>query len=295
MIRSMTGYGEAELETPAGRLRAEIKTVNHRFFSINIRLPTWLERFEPKIREWVREGVSRGHANVSVRLSGNGEDQGTTALKLDVARARQYLSIFQAMKDELGLAGEVDVALLSRFNDIVVHDETEAPALDDDQVRDVVRRATAALVAMREEEGRRLRRDLDARLASLASGLDGVADRAPDRLVAERDRLRASVAELAEDIEVDEERLAREIAILADKWDISEEIVRLRSHVEHFRGLLDADATEPVGKRLAFLVQEMHRETNTIGSKANDAAIEQGVVAMKNEVERLREQVENVE
>ncbi len=295
MIRSMTGYGEAELETPAGRLRAGIKTVNHRFFSINIRLPTWLERFEPKIRERVRQDVSRGHANVSVRLSANGEDQGTTALKLDVARAREYLSIFQAMKDELGLAGEVDVALLSRFDDIIVHDEAEAPELDEAQVRDVVGRATAALVAMREEEGRRLRRDLDARLASLASGLDAVAERAPDRLVAERDRLRASVAELVEDIEVDDERLAREIAILADKWDISEEIVRLRSHMEHFRGLLDADAADPVGKRLAFLVQEMHRETNTIGSKANDAAIEQGVVAMKNEVERLREQVENVE
>ncbi|MEJ2215216.1 MAG: YicC family protein [Gemmatimonadota bacterium] len=295
MIRSMTGFGEAERDTPAGRLRAEVKTVNHRFFSINMRLPNGLERFEPRIRDWLRTGISRGHANFSLRLT-TGEDEGSVpALKLDAVRARQYAEIFRAMKSELGLEGEVDLALISRFNDVVVRDDEAGPELEEDAVREATLAAMQVLVVMREDEGRRLHDDLDQRLAALERELAVVEEHAPRRLMAERDRLRRAVAELAEGVAVDEDRLAREIALLADKWDISEETVRLRSHIEHFRALMEEDAAEPVGKRLSFLVQEMHREANTIGSKANDATIEQRVVSMKNEIERLREQVENVE
>ncbi len=295
MIRSMTGFGEAERDTPAGRLRAEVKTVNHRFFSVNIRLPNGLERFEPQVREWLRTTIARGHANFSLRLATDEGEGSAPTLKLDVARARQYAEIFRAMKEELDLAGEVDLSLISRFNDVIVRDDEAGPELQEDEVRRATLAAMQALVVMREDEGRRLHADLEERLATLERELAVVEEHAPTRLVAERDRLRRAVAELAEGVNIDEERLAREIALLADKWDISEETVRLRSHIEHFRTLLDEDASEPVGKRLAFLVQEMHREANTIGSKANDAAIEQRVVSMKNEIERLREQVENVE
>lgn len=295
MIRSMTGFGEAERDTPAGRLRAEVKTVNHRFFSVNIRLPNGLERFEPQVRDWLRTAVARGHANFSLRLSEGEGEAAAPALKLDVARARQYADIFRAMKSELGLAGEVDLALISRFNDVIVRDDEAGPELEEAEVREATLAAVQALVVMREAEGRRLHDDLEERLVAMEQELAVVEEHAPTRLVAERDRLRRAVVELAEGVGIDEERLAREIALLADKWDISEETVRLRSHVEHFRKLLDEEAAEPVGKRLSFLVQEMHRETNTIGSKANDAAIEQRVVNMKNEIERLREQVENVE
>ncbi|NIP83694.1 MAG: DUF1732 domain-containing protein, partial [Gemmatimonadetes bacterium] len=155
--------------------------------------------------------------------------------------------------------------------------------------------AARAAVAMREEEGRNLRADLEARLEAVSTALEAIVDRAPARLTEERDRLRRAIAELAGDAGLDDDRIAREIAMIADRWDISEEIVRLRSHIDHFRGMLDEAAAEPVGKRLSFLVQEMHREANTIGSKANDAEIEHAVVAIKNEIERLREQVENVE
>jgi uncharacterized protein (TIGR00255 family) len=158
----------------------------------------------------------------------------------------------------------------------------------------VVEAAAAAVLTMRESEGARLHDDLRERLAAMASALETVRARAPDRLLAERDRLRAQIAELALQEEVDEDRLAREVAYLAEKWDINEELVRLGAHLDAFA---EAMATEagPVGKRLSFLVQEMHREANTIGSKANDTAIAHASVALKEEIERVREQVENIE
>ncbi len=294
MIRSMTGFGEAEIQTPSGLLRAEIRTVNHRFFSLNVRSPSALDRFEPNIREWLKGVISRGHINLTYRLEGENGEAGP-ALGLDVVRARQYLRIFRALKAELELPGDVDLDMIARQSDLVVRESADVPQVAEEVVRDVTERAARATVAMREKEGRSLEEDLEGRLGAIGSALDQIAERAPERLVRERDRLRRSVAELASDTSLDPERLAREVAILADRWDISEEVVRLRSHMDHFRAMLSEDAAEPVGKRLSFLVQEMHREANTIGSKANDAPIEQRVVDIKNEIERLREQVENIE
>jgi uncharacterized protein (TIGR00255 family) len=158
-----------------------------------------------------------------------------------------------------------------------------------------VEEAARKTAEMREEEGRRLLVDLEGRLDSISDALSIVAARAPERLIAERDRLRNAVRELADGIAVDEGRLAQEIAYLSERLDINEELVRFRSHLELFRELLSASAAEAVGKRLSFLVQEMHREANTIGSKANDAVISHSVIGIKEEIERLREQVENVE
>lgn len=294
MIRSMTGFGEAEVETEVGVLRAEVRTVNHRFFSLNVRNPSALDRYEPKVREWLKDDLSRGHINVTFRLEGQ-EGESGPALALDLDRARQYLRLFRELGEELGVGGEVTLDLLARQSDLIVREQTEVPEVPEERVRAVTTAAARAVVAMREREGQSLRADLEERLDSIASALVGIASDAPERLVRERDRLRRSVADLAGDAGVDEDRLAREVALLADRWDISEEIVRLRSHIDHFRGMLEEESAEPVGKRLSFLVQEMHREANTIGSKANDAGIEHGVVAIKNEIERLREQVENIE
>ena len=294
MIRSMTGFGEAEVATPAGVLRAEIRTVNHRFFSLNVRSPSALDLYEPKVRDWLKDRISRGHVNLTYRLEGAESERGP-ALALDVDRAEQYLRVFRELQERFELPGEVTVEMMARVTELVIREQVDAPDVPEVAVQEVTGRAAAAVVTMREEEGRNLRVDLEGRLDAITQVLGEIVDRAPQRLVAERDRLRRSVTELAADAKLDEDRLAREIALIADRWDISEEIVRLRSHIDHFRGMLDADASEPVGKRLSFLVQEMHREANTIGSKANDAAIEHGAVAIKNEIERLREQVENVE
>ncbi len=295
MIRSMTGFGEAERDTAAGRLRAEVRTVNHRFFSANLRLARPIERYEGQVREWLRSRLSRGHVNFSLRIERNGlaADAG---LKVDVERARKYLEALRTLQSELGLSGEIDVRLLSRFGDLIVFDDdSEQLDVDIDEVRQVTEDAADATVRMREQEGHRLAADLEDRLIGIEVALTGIEEAAPGRLLAERDRMHRVVSELLEGQPLDQDRIAREIALIAERWDISEEVVRLRSHLELFRETVAADSAEPVGKRLSFLIQEMHRESNTIGSKANDAAIEHRVIAIKDEIERLREQVENVE
>lgn len=298
MIRSMTGYGEAELDTAAGRLRAEARSVNHRYFSLNLRLGRALDRFEPQIREWLRAFLPRGHVNFSLRLETpeNGGAAEGVSLKLDEAKARRYLELLRSLKETLGVPGEVDLALLSRFTDLVIdEDEVEQPLPEPAQIQQVTEAAAAAVIRMREQEGLRLAVDLGERLQGIERAMARIEVQAPMRLVAERDRMRRVVAELLENVPLDEDRIAREIAYIAERWDISEELVRLRSHIELFRESLADASPEPVGKRLSFLTQEMNRETNTIGSKANDALIEHQVIAVKDEIERLREQIENVE
>jgi len=295
MIRSMTGFGEAVANTSAGQLRAEIRTVNHRYFNPGIRLGRGLERFEPQVREWLRASLSRGHIHFTLKLDREGDSTSPASLRVDHDRARSYVSALRELRDELGIDGAIDLAVLTRMGDFLSWEEEPEIAVDPDQVREVTVAAAEAAIAMREEEGYRLAVDLRERLAAIEAALDDVEARAPVRLEVERDRMRRVVAELLEGVALDEDRIAREIAMIAERWDVSEEIVRLRSHLELFHGTLEVDAAEPVGKRLGFLIQEMNREANTIGAKANDAPTEHSVIAIKEEIERLREQAENVE
>jgi uncharacterized protein (TIGR00255 family) len=297
MIRSMTGFGEADREIEGGRLRVEIKTVNHRFLNTSVRTPPGFDRVEHEIQQWIRPFLARGHATVAVILERDDAAGGEDDLPvLDLARARRFAELLGRLRDEVGLAGEVDVGSVVRLGDVLRAPDgrDRQTSVDADVLREVVESAAKAVVDMRSAEGARLRDDMEGRLTALGAELERVAERAPGRLVAERDRLRAQVAELAGGEDVDEDRLAREIAYLAERWDINEELVRFRAHLDAFREALGGEA-DPVGKRLSFLVQEMHREANTIGSKANDVAIGHASVAMKEEIERLREQVENVE
>lgn len=297
MIRSMTGFGEAERAVEGGRLRVEIKTVNHRFLNTSVRTPPGFDRVEHEVQQWIRPFLARGHATVAVLFDKDDALAADDELPvLDLDRARRFAELLRSLRDELDLEGSVDVASVLRMGDVIRAPDVRArgSAVTADTLRDVVEAAAAAVVDMRAAEGERLRVDMEGRLAALETELARVAGRAPERLTAERDRLRAQVAELAEQDEIDEDRLAREVAYLAERWDINEELVRFQAHLDAFREALGGDA-EPVGKRLSFLVQEMHREANTIGSKANDAEISHASVAMKEEIERLREQVENVE
>jgi uncharacterized protein (TIGR00255 family) len=295
MIRSMTGFGEAERQTEAGTLRVEIRTVNHRHLSVNFRTPSSLAKWEPQMRDWLRAHLARGHANVAIRLEA-ATAAAAVGLKLDEDRVAAYLALFAELRTRFGVGGEPALADVLRFNDVIVRDDeggrVEIPQED---VQAVLEDAARAVAAMREDEGRRLQADLEGRLSAIDTALDAVETLAPERLASERDRLRAAIAELSAGVGVNEDRLAQEVAYLAERWDVNEELVRFRSHNELFRELMAANPEEPVGKRLSFLVQEMHREANTIGSKANHAGIAHRVVAIKEEVERLREQVENVE
>lgn len=294
MIRSMTGYGEAARPTAAGTLLVEVRTVNHRHFNANLRMPSTLARWESDVREWLRAGFARGHVNCSVRLEA---PEGTPrGVRLDEERVVTYVALLDQLRERFGISGAADLATVSRFPDIFVRDEGgEAAEIDPADLRAAIDDAARATTRMRDDEGRRLQADLEGRIAAIEAALDDIARLAPERLAAERDRLRAAVQELAGGVAVDPDRLAQEVAYLAERWDVNEELVRFRAHNEAFREFLAADVSEPVGKRLSFLVQEMHREANTIGSKANHAGIAHRVVAIKEEVERLREQVENVE
>jgi uncharacterized protein (TIGR00255 family) len=296
MIRSMTGWGEAEVAVDGGRVRAEIKTVNHRFLNTSIRLPSGHERHESAVQGWLKAHLRRGHISVSVSHE-RADDPRAGLPQIDLERARHAHDLYKKIAQELKIIGEVDVATIARFPEVIRAPDTrtDRPEIPAEALEEVIRAAAAEVVRFREAEGATLLEDLEGRLAALESALDTVEARAPERLVAERDRLRAKIAELLEDTQVDEERLAREVAWLAEKCDIAEETVRFRGHIALMRETIGGEADEAVGKRLSFIVQEMHREANTIGSKANDAEIGHAAVAMKEEIERLREQVENVE
>ncbi len=297
MIRSMTGFGEASRETPMGHLRATVKTVNHRFFNAHLRTPPGFDRYEVELQGWLKAFFSRGHVNLTLvldRQRGKGVEE---LPELDLAKARHFQGLLTKLSRELGLSGDVELSSLLRFGEVFRAPEAVGveEEVDSELLRGLVEEAASGALEMRREEGRRLKDDLMTRLEVMADRLAFIEERAPERLLAERDRLRASILELSQLDEVDEDRLAKEIAYLAERWDINEELVRFRAHLAAFRETLEEESDEAVGKRLGFLVQEMHREANTIGSKANDLEIGHASVAIREEIERLREQLENVE
>jgi uncharacterized protein (TIGR00255 family) len=254
-------------------------------------LPSELQPLEAEIKAALRGQIDRGHVSVSARWTER--PRAKTEIAVDVDRARAVVAALAELKAALELPGEVDVGFVARQPDVVMYADTQANAPDPAAVLAVLSEALEAAVAMRRAEGVALAEDLRLRLDALNEYLAEVETRAPERLIAERDRLRDALQVLLDKQHVDEDRIAQEIAVLAEKLDIAEEIVRLRSHIALFRSSLDGKG--PVGKQLAFLGQEMLREVNTIGSKANDTTIAHAVIAMKGELERIREQVENVE
>lgn len=295
MIRSMTGYGAASLEFEEGSVTVEARSVNSRHLKVSVRGLEVASAWEPRLRAAVGDFVQRGRVDVTIAVSGG--TAGPDAVQLDEAKVQGYLRAFEVLRDKYHLPGQPDIGLLIQTGGLLREADEEGRLgwLEADQVERVLRDALGGLVEMREREGRHLEEDLRGHVARLREGLAEVRRLAPERLRSERVRLRKAVAELAEGVELDEERLDREIALIADKWDISEEIVRSEAHLEAFDGYLDAPAEEAVGKRLGFLVQELQREVNTLGAKANDARISRLIVEMKNAIEGMREQVENVE
>ena len=289
MIRSMTGFGAADGLVGGSRVSVELRTVNHRFFSPSIKLPGELSRWEPEVREALRRKIARGHVTLSART-----ERTSTTSSIDEQRFASYAAMLRDLRDRHGLDGTIDVATILRLPDVLASDDdgTEGTAAE---LTSIVESAIESLTKARADEGSRLAGYLLDRLAVVDAALSRIAVRAPERIVAQRDRLRESVRVLTEGMAVDEQRIAQEIAILADRLDVGEELHRFASHITAFRAALEQSGGEPVGKRLGFLLQEMLREANTTGSKANDAAMLQDVVTIKEELERIREQVENLE
>jgi uncharacterized protein (TIGR00255 family) len=292
MIRSMTGYGSGELERDGQRLTAEIRSVNHRYCEISIRAPRLVSMFEDQIRQLVQDRFSRGKISVSIAWSGAGE--AGEVLKLNEPAADRYMALLDQLRKRYDLKADIDIRTLATLPDIFAWEHT---ALSDEEtwalVKNVVEHACESMNAMKTREGKALEKDLLERLKLIGKELSLVTTRAPHRPQEAKERLESRLQALLGDVELDPARLAQEVALLADRLDCTEECVRLAAHLDQFAQL--CAGSEMAGRKLNFLLQEMNREANTIGSKSNDVEITRAVIVIKEEIERLREQVQNVE
>jgi uncharacterized protein (TIGR00255 family) len=287
----MTGFGSAEGPVAGGRLRFEVRSVNHRHLNVQLKLPGQLLAFESEIRERLRTLFERGAVTI---WAGWAEAPPQAAgVEVDAERAKAIVKELRAVGKKLRIKGDVDLATLARMPDVVRASSRETE-IEASEVLAVLDQAAKGMVEMRAREGQVLALDLLTRLTMLANHASLIAMRAPARLAAEQERLKRNVQELAGGVSLDPARLAQEVAHLADRLDITEELVRFASHLSAMRGALE-NGKSAVGKQLGFLLQELGRETNTMGAKANDAEIAQVVIAMKGELERMREQTENLE
>ena len=292
MIRSMTGFGAAEGPVGGTRVSVELRSVNHRFFNPSIKLPGALSRWEGDVRDALRQRVARGHVTVSARV----ERADSAGAVIDEAAFAARAAALTALQQRHKLGGTVDVATVLRMPDVIRAADVEAPAEGTaEELVGIMLAAADALQASREAEGARLVGFIRDRIDTIEAAVARIAARSPERVVAHRERLREAVRELLDGATIDEQRLAQEIALLAERIDVGEELDRFTAHIAAFRETLAKPADGGVGKRLGFLLQELLREANTTGSKANDVAMQADVVIVKEELERVREQVENLE
>jgi uncharacterized protein (TIGR00255 family) len=292
MMVSMTGYGRSEEVWSGGIVTAELRSVNHRFCEIVVRLPKVLSSLEEDVKRLIQQRCARGRIELTVSFSGS-KDTGKQ-LSLDQALARQYHGLLRDLKKQLRLSGSIDVALVAGYRDLI--SVSDRP-VDEKHLQQAAKRVTtdalSALDQMRRREGAMLAKDVRHRLQLLREEIDHIERRAP--LVAQEylTRLKTRLEKLTALPELDQGRLSQELALYADRCDITEEVTRLGSHLAQFETTLKSQ--EPVGRTLDFLLQEIGREVNTIGSKANDADIATHVVKLKGELEKIREQVHNIE
>lgn len=294
MIKSMTGFGRGECSDGKRNITAEIKTVNHRYADINIKMPKRYSFAEEKLKALIRKNVKRGKAEVSIMVESLTEDD--MLIKLNEPAADQYMNNLKALKDTYGLAGDIDIKLLASMPDVM---KAIPDVADEDEVLAVMERAVSLaaenLDTMRRAEGEKLAQDLMMRGRLIRDIVSDIEKRAPMVVKDYTDKMHARIRELLEDgVDIPEDRILVEAAVFADKSNITEELVRLDSHMKQLGDIL-TDSRGPVGKKLDFLVQEMNREANTIGSKANDLEITSLMLETKSEIEKIREQVQNIE
>ena len=291
---SMTGYGRAEAQIEGRKWNIEIKSLNHRYVEIITRLPNAISPLEVEIKKRVGERIFRGRIEISIQADAESGPDNGVQYSLNVPLLKNYHSLLVRIKEELNLREEIDLRTLVRFKEIFVPSETRFdPAAAWGGLQKTLDEALDALIRMRQVEGEVLKKDFLARLDTLARHLDSAKARAPRTVLETKQRLQERIRELTEGLEMDPVRLSQEVALLAEKSDITEEIVRFESHIGQMGKLLQG--RDSIGRKLDFLLQEMGREVNTIGSKSNDIAIAQDVIELKSELAKLREQAQNVE
>ncbi|MDT8442499.1 MAG: YicC/YloC family endoribonuclease [Desulfuromonadales bacterium] len=292
MLKSMTGYGKGEVQGDGVSLSVEVRSVNHRFADISVKLPRTFLAFESELRKRVGQRLKRGKIDLFVNYELTGEALAVPRFNRELARA--YNDLFHTMQRELSLSGAITAELIAAQKDVVQLGEAQLDeSLLHDGLLQALEIALDQLATMRRAEGAETAHDIEARLAAAEEHLTTVVARASQVPAEWQQKLRERLERHAEGIDWDAQRLAQELALFADRCDISEEIVRFRSHIGQFRELLDD--SEPVGRKMDFLVQELNREVNTMGSKSNDAELTRSVVALKAELEKIREQVQNIE
>lgn len=287
----MTGYGRGDREKDGIRFIVEVRSVNHRFLEIMVRLPSGWMMFEDPVKKVVQSVVRRGRVDVFVTLETADREQ---TAEVDWQLAKSIVQTVREMNQRLGLSGELTAVDLLKMPQVWTLREKEIVPQDHQSLlMEAVQEACAALLRMRQQEGQALAADLVRRIDNLTRLVDRIRERAPMVVEEYRSRLRQRMNEILSDVDINEDRLLAEAAIFADKSDIQEELTRLESHARQFLDSLSTD--EPVGRRLDFLLQEMNREVNTIGSKSGDRLISSWVVECKSELEKMKEQVQNIE
>ena len=293
MIKSMTAYGRGEYNQGTSVFTVELKSLNNRFRDIILRMPRTLQALEDEIRSHVSSRVRRGRVEVSIQMETN-SGEGEYQLELNSPLVKSYLRIFRELDEEYGLDEKVSPDSLCQMKDIIIF---KAPDVEIDDVRpglqEVLGLAVESLDKMKMMEGKAIEEDFLKRLKIIEEYLNDIEENAPKIVDEYKKRLEAKIQRISGGMELDETRLIQEVAIFADRCDITEEIVRFRSHLKQFRIFMSKD--DSIGRRLDFLIQEINREVNTIGSKATDPFISPKVVEIKAELEKLREQVQNVE
>lgn len=292
LIRSMTGFGQAQIQTETYSLRIEVKTVNHRFLEVVLRAPRHLGELEEGIKKYVQSRLRRGRVEIFIAFEEIGIKMPVLAVDNDLALA-YHKSLLQ-LADLLDIERSLDLKTLVSLPGIVSLSKSEDDMEEIKQLAEAsLAEAIDALISMREEEGARLAADLKARIVLLIGFAKEIAGMSKSVVTDYQSKLQERIAELLNDVQVDESRLANEVAFFADRADISEELTRLDSHFSQFSDILESE--EAAGRKLEFILQEMNREVNTIGSKANDLRISRLVIEAKSELEKMREQVQNIE
>ena len=291
MIKSMTGYGRGKLECEGREFIVEIKSINHRYNDTSIKLPRYLSFLEDKVRQYVTKCISRG--KIEVYISVNNISAESKNVVIDKELAGEYVNAMRDMISLYGLKDDISASALMRLPDIIRNNDVDDEESYWEPLRNALDIALANIEEAKENEGARLKADIIERLAIISKYVDIVKEKSAGLLEEYRNKLITRVNELKANNIVDENRIGIEIVLFADKSSICEEVTRLKSHIASLEKMLDVDG--PIGKKIDFLVQEMNRETNTIGSKANSVGITNYVVEMKNEIENIREQVQNIE
>lgn len=293
MIKSMTGFGHCELEEGDKRFSVEMKGVNHRYLDANIRMPKKLNFFDSAIRSLLKQYVSRGKIDIFITYEDRSENQ--VSLKYNEALAKEYLAYFDKMQETFGLENDIRVSTLSRYPEVLTMEE-QAP--DEEALWNVLKKAIEGaltqFVETRGVEGENLKSDILAKLDGLLEKVECIEERSPKIIAEYRAKLEEKVKELLADTQMDESRIAAEVIIFADKICTDEEVVRLRSHISHMKEVFLSDENG-IGRKLDFIAQEMNREANTILSKANDIEVSNYAIDLKTEIEKIREQIQNIE